>query len=69
MSKIFGIVLIFAAAWLMFRLQTGNGSSSGENNDGSEPLQRQNSCQNVSSQDALDDGKASEQDKEKKLPL
>ena len=33
MNKILGIILIFAAAWLMFKLQAGNGSSDREEHE------------------------------------
>ena len=35
MSKLIGIVLIFAAAWLMFKLQDQNGPNSGEGHESS----------------------------------
>jgi len=33
LSKIFGIVILFAAAWLMVRLQAGSGSCCGGSHD------------------------------------
>jgi len=49
MSKIFGIIILFAAAWLMVRLQAGSGSCcggghSGENHD---PGHSRNCCEDT----------------------
>lgn len=46
MNKILGIVLIFAAAWLMFKLQAGGGSDNEEGLERSirELQNRQGSC-------------------------
>ena len=46
MNKILGIVLIFAAAWLMFKLQAGSGSEREEGLERSiaELQSRQGSC-------------------------
>ena len=47
MSKLLGIVLIFAAAWLMFKLQAEDGSGSGEEHERSvmELRNRQGGCE------------------------
>ena len=42
MTKIFGIVLIFAAAWLMFRLQAGSDDSYDESGSAQEQDNRKN---------------------------
>ena len=46
MSKIFGIVIIFAAAWLMVRLQAGSGSccQGSEHSSGSGSEHKQGCC-------------------------
>jgi len=39
MNKIFGIVILFAAAWLMYRLQAGSGACRGGSHGGENPDQ------------------------------
>lgn len=55
MNKILGIVLIFAAAWLMFRLQAGSGSCCDNDDDKSDPELRQCCCEDLSKRDECEE--------------
>ena len=58
MSKVFGIIILFAAAWLMYRLQAGGGCCSGGNQgSGSDESQGQSCCGDINAGSGTDPGK------------
>ena len=59
MNKLFGIVILFAAAWLMYRLQAGSGSCCGGGYDSSSGSDRNRG------QDCCGDGTAAGQGEKK----